>query len=256
MARIFPLDFNKVDVDLGQLTIAQQEADRYTHAMSGYIRWLADRYSDLTVTLPHKMDEYRAEASNIGAHARIPASVAALRVSIELLYEFAVYIGAVDRVEAEEMTHVAWNVFKEQAKAHTERVAGENAVDQFLNTIETLLAQEKVVFLNRTSKEGPQHGVDLLGWYDTDALYLDPEASLNRVARWYRDEGRALGLTRDTLRQGLVERGMIMRSDDGRSTVRLRVNGTQSRVMALVRSQVPFAKGFGVNGPPHDKDYS
>jgi len=244
LARIFPIDFAKGDVSLGDLSMAQAEADLYGHAMVAYCLWLSKHYSEYEKQLPERFNELRAELASMKGHARIPAAVASLTIATDVLADFIVDIGARSEAEAWELRAEARGTFSSLGSEHSTRIYEQNSIDQFIDVLDTLLSQNKAVFMAKGTDEHPPFGQDLMGWYDNDYIYLDPTAAYNRVARWMRDEGRALGINTQGLRQGLVEYGYAEASEAGHFTTRIRTNGRIHRILKLEREKVPFSEAL------------
>ena len=245
LARLIPIDFSHEQVDLAQLTFAQQERDRYPHAMAAYIAWVGERYEQLVKDLPARVAKLRDElAYDDRAHARIRQAVAVMLVALDLFGEFAQDVGAMSAQAAIELRLKARGVFDEMARTHAGRVSDENFSIRTVNVIDTLLGQGKVVFMPKGSDKEPPVGKDLLGWYDDQLVYLDPVATFHRIAQWCREEERSFGTDEAGMRQALVEAGMVVAQEDGRLTARVSVNGRRHRVLALSRERVPFAEHF------------
>jgi len=71
---MYTVELRPGDVDLDRLTAAQGEAGRYTHAMTGYLLWLANQWDHLAETLPQAQRAHRAQLLREmdGRHLRVP----------------------------------------------------------------------------------------------------------------------------------------------------------------------------------------
>lgn len=247
IARTLVIEYQRAQIDVPRLTQAQREAHLYREAMAGFVMWLGERYEQRQAELPKALHELRARATEGSAreHARTPGALAALQVAIDLMGEFMCDIGAATSEEMEALSDEAWETLQEIGRQQKARLQEESPVEQFFNILDTLLSQHKVEFHRRGVDQHPTYGVDLIGWYDNERLYLDPAASLNRVAKWLRDEGRVLGTNQRGLHQALLEGGyLIKQGKDSHLFRRVSVNGRQHRVVTLDRALVPFAEHF------------
>ena len=121
----------------------------------------------------------------------------------------------------------------------------ESMADIFLNALDTLFTQQRIVF-NRKGTETPVPiGKELIGWYDAEYIYLDPDGSWNRVARFLRDQGNTMPGSKDSLRHTLLENGILIQKEKGRMAYPVQVNGHQKRVLVLDIKKVPFGSAFG-----------
>ena len=244
MARIIPVDFTKSAIDREQLSMAQAEQDLYKHAMGAYVRWLGARYADAARELPDRVAKFRDGSYDESSHARISHATATMLATFDLFLEFAKSVDAIAEDRCLELRLESRRVLGQIAIVHTNRVSDQDTISRYLNVIDTLLTQDKVLFMRKGDHGTLPYGKDLIGWFDADYFYMDPEASYNRVARFMRDEGRTLGIDSAGLRQGLLERGILEAKDPGHLTTRLTVNGRQHRVLLLRRDQVPFDEAY------------
>ena len=216
-ARILTVEMRRGDVDLDRLTDAQAEADRYPHALAGYILWLADNWDDLARTLPEEHRNFRAglmmEYRNY--HLRVSDTLATLYLGFHLGLTYAVEMGALGEAEAAVWRERGWAALKACAEVQGWRVERERPTLLFLQVLSGLVAQGKAKLYPKSSREYvPEPGAELLGWYDDNYLYLLPEASYHLVARYLREEGRHFPVRETTLRKYLAEEGYLDRGED------------------------------------------
>ena len=258
-ARMMPVEYRREDVDLPQLSRAQEEAWRYRHAVAAYLDWLAPQYPDLQTTLPHRRDENRAGLHSIGGHARTPGIIANLQTAVDLFTEFAYEVDAMTAAQVQDLREEAEGAFALIGEQQVSRLTDTDPIRQFISVLDTLLSQGKVDFHERGVDKEPTWGRDLIGWYDACAdgfIYLDMAAAWNRVARWFHDEGSTLGLTQAAMTRALVEQGyaLVMPGPTGHGrhlTHRITMNGRSHRVLKLHMDplRLPFAEQF-LHQPP------
>ncbi len=250
LARMLAVDYTRSQVDKRVLTEVQALAHHFPHGMSAYVQWMAPQYEELKKALPeqYRMLRTLASSNEDQEHARTPGSLAALQVAMDNFAEFAISVGGQSRAAMQELSDETWLVFQNIGRNQEAMLRDESPLDRYLQTIDTLLAQKKVVLHLRGSEIDPPFGQDLIGWYDTEFVYLDPVATYNRVAKWYRDEGRTLGITEGVLRKSLLEEGILVRPSDSDShlTSRLSVNGRRHNVMTLHIEKLPFGDLFNL----------
>ena len=94
-----------------------------------------------------------------------------------------------------------------------------------------------MAFLSTTSGE-PQG--KRIGWLDGTNLYLEPEASYAAAQDMARKGGDGIGVTSQTLRKRLKERGLLASVDAKRETltIRRKLEGKQRDVLHLVSSRL------------------
>jgi hypothetical protein len=243
-ARMYTVEMHPGDVDLERLTAAQAEADSYPHALAGYLLWLAKQWGHLSRVLPQVRVEQRTRllAEMAGSHLRIPDVLATLYLGLDLGLAHAVEAQALTEPQAQEWRDRGWQALKAGAEAQAQRVERERPTVCFLEVLGDLLAQGRARLESRDGEEkigGEAVGSELLGWFDDEFVYLIPDASYNRVARFLRDEGGHFPVKERTLRKHLHEEEYLMRGCDDRYTdvVRVSSKGTQ-RVLRLYRDKV------------------
>jgi hypothetical protein len=105
----------------------------------------------------------------------------------------------------------------------------------------TLLVQGRVYLKDKdgikTPLGGPDDAAEMMGWYDASQVYLLPQATYNRVFRYFHDQGNVFPVREHTLRKQLDEAGLLV-SDNGRRTATLWVDGHTERVLVLDRKRV------------------
>lgn len=244
-ARMYTVEMHPGDVNLNRLSMAQAEADRYPHALAGYLLWIADQWERLVETLPRVRLEQRARllAEMSGSHLRIPDALATLYLGLDLGLAYAVEVGALTQAGAQAWRKLGWEALKAGAEIQARRVERDRPTVRFLEVLAELLAQGRVRLEARDGAGGiggDATDAELLGWYDEEFVYLLPGAAYNRVARFLRDEGGHFPVKERTLRKHLDEEGYLARGSDDRYTdvVWVSRNQKSERVLQLYRAQV------------------
>jgi DNA primase len=248
-ARIFTLELRPDDVNMERLSAAQAEAERYPHALAGYLRWIAPQWEELAETLPAQVRDLRDQARVTlgGLHLRLPAALALLYTGLELGLAFAVEAGAITETEAEDLRARGWEALRAGSIAQAQRVEAERPTVIFLDVLGTLLGQGKVFLLDKDGIGGKigggAAGEEKLGWYDAEHIYLQGGAAYNRVARFLRDQGETFPVKKGTLRKYMVEEGLLLAADEGRKTAVVRIGGATHRALWLDRAKVEEIAG-------------
>jgi hypothetical protein len=237
LARTLLIEPRRSDIDMQILTEAQRDAGRLAHAMTAYILWLAPQMSVLPVMLKETFEGARARVAETASHLRVPEALAHLWLGLHCGLTFAVEIGAVSSEEAEDLEGRCWAAFLDLGGAQGKMLEEERPSLRFLRILLTLVTLGRVLLLHRDSTDVPKPGVDLLGWQDEDALYLNPEAAYHSVSRYCRDAGEPFSIRRDRLQKDLMLDG-VAEVDDGRYTKTTRAGGRTRRVLWLKRPAV------------------
>lgn len=274
-ARMYTIEIRPGDVDLEQLTAAQEESSRYPYALAGYLLWVADQWDHLVQYLPQKRTQQRAQllAEMDDDHLRIPDALTTLYLGLDLGLAYAVEVQALTEAEATAWRERGWTALKAGAEAQARSVEQERPTVCFLEVLGSLLAQGRVRLEAQDGRGvtigGGAVGSELLGWYDTEFVYLLPGASYNRVARFLRDEGARFPVKETTLRKHLAEEGYLLRHhkqeggrEVNRSTDTVRIGDDTPRTLWLYRAKVenffafpPVKSGNnGNNGNSDDND--
>ncbi len=240
-ARVFTVEVRKDTIDIERLTAAQAEADRYPHALAGYILWLAARWDDLAQTLPQKRYDFRAHIlKNHTGHRRVPENLATLYLALDLALTYAAEIGALTNREAEEWRERGWDALWSVAENQTGRIDRERPTLIFLEVLSTLITQGKARLYHKDSDREfvPDPGAEIVGWYDDSFIYLIPEAAYHAVTRFLREEGKQFPVNEDALRKYLAEEGYLQKYTEGHYTWQIRRGERRYRVLQFSREKV------------------
>ncbi|MBN2389921.1 MAG: toprim domain-containing protein [Anaerolineae bacterium] len=239
MGRLFVVEMQRGEIDIQKLTSLQDRRGRLSHAMSSYLAWLSERWDWIVEQTPEMWRTNRKEAQCIQKHLRLPEAVAGLFLGCDLGLLHARDVGAISDAQYKVMREDAWQALISRAKAMGDRLLQEKPETLFVEVLRTLLTQGKVFLRDRESLKPPLGGPDdgsggceMLGWYDQTRVYLIPQASYNRVYRYFHDQGNVFPVREQTLRKQLDEAGLLV-SDDGRRTSTLWVNGHTERVLVM-----------------------
>lgn len=251
-ARILPVLCEREKVDTVKLSQAQTNAHLLSRAMYGYLNWLAPKMDELAKALPQRFEELRARAT-VEGHARLPEAVVHLFLGAELGLRYAVEIGVLDQEKAEEIERQAWDILLTLAREHAKTLEEEKPALKFLQTLDAIFAQGKGHLVDRQTGDKPtmahrfgwtyietgdaqgeyKRNGELLGWADTEGIYLIPEAAWRAVNEYLRPSG-GFPVRERTLRDMLVREGVLIKDEKtGKTTQVIRAEGTSRRVLCL-----------------------
>jgi len=237
VARTLLVEVEREHIRFPELSALQRVTARLPHAMAGYIGWLTPQMDTLPAQLRETFDGARALATS-GGHLRVPETLAHLYLGLNAGLWYAEDIGACSASQAEELRESAWHALLALGHAHGQSVEHERPTRRFIRVLLSLLAQGRVVLLNKDApiSDGAR-GASLLGWQDPEYLYLIPEATYTEVARVCRDAGEPFTTREERLRRDLAREGFTV-CDPDRQTKTIRVDGRTHRVLCLKRLMV------------------
>jgi hypothetical protein len=90
----------------------------------------------------------------------------------------------------------------------------------------------------RDSSDGWEPLGECIGWIDEDAIYLDPTAAFRSAQLAGRDIGEVLGVSVQTLKKRIHEKGFLASVDEARETLTVRrsIAGISKNVLHFHRS--------------------
>jgi hypothetical protein len=268
-ARLLVQEISDGDIDRGRLTECQRDAaaGKYTAANSGYLRWLASRYSDVRATLKSQRDALRDKArSEVHGHARSPGIIADLALGLKYFFDFAVSIGAMTEEERTSLAKKCWAALLEAGEKQKEHIEAAEPCGHFLRLLAGVLASGRGHVAGPDGKEpadpeawgwqgkeythrvaGDTHAVkteisylpkgNRIGWVDGDDLYLEPEAVFAEVQSLARSQGENLSTQSRTLWRRLKDGDYLASWDVARkrTTVRRTLGGVPKREVLHLR---------------------
>ena len=238
LARVVLIRLEKGQVDLVRLTQAQGDAAQLSHAMAGYVAWLAPQMSTLPELLRATFAGTR-ERLTIGAtHLRIPEALCHLWLGLHCGFSYAVEVGACSREEATDLEANCWEAVQAVGRLQSSLVAGEQPVRRFLETLVALLTQRRAMLLPKYDRGDDVKAEDnFIGWQDDEWLYLIPDAAYTAVTRFCRDSGEPFPVGRKRLHWELGQDGLA-EGDAEHQTTTARIGDRTRRVLKLNRAAV------------------
>jgi hypothetical protein len=195
----------KGDVDLNRLTQVQKKAAKgmYAGLMAAYLEWLSPQLDRLRQDFQHRFEALRHEALQFGlGHTRTPEILASLAGGWALFLQFAQLSGAIDRQEQQSFWETGWQILVEVARKQTVFYQDEEPTHQFLTLVQSVLnsgrghlAPTCAGYTFKSEEEAANYGWrldhgawqplgELIGWFDGEEIYLEPEMPLRWSKNW------------------------------------------------------------------------
>jgi len=233
LARTLVLELDRDDINIPMLTDIQKQAGRLAHAMAGYLRWLAPQMDVMPALLKEAFIVARTKATAGAEHLRIPEAAAHLWLGLHCGLTYAQDIGAIDQVDAERLLRDSWDAFIEIGREQAAVVEQEDPVRRFLTVAHTILTQGRAVIVPKDeAAPEPKPGVEFIGWFDAEWLYLMPEAIFAAVVSFCRDGGEHFPIRQERLKKDLVK-AAVSKTDTDRLTATVKIGGHTKRVLQL-----------------------
>jgi len=246
------------DIDLKWLSEAQERACEgvFASVMSGYLKWLATQMAQLkrddTIRREQQKirDEFESKLRNGGSkgiHPRTPSILAEYYIGFVYFVKFAQEIGTISKDRALDLQKVCKSVLLDIAYDQIGFIRSEEPTTQFISLIQAALTAG---LIHVCSVEGcdihPEKDLEMWGWrsehdakgrcvgfIDDNELYLDPDVSFAVAQDMARRQGSLIPLSKDTLWKRMVEKGVITRTDRGRTKVQKRIAGRKQYLLCV-----------------------
>lgn len=159
---------NAEAVDKAKLTEAQQAAmsGTYELAMSGYVRWLADRQD----TDPGYVDDLRTQITDLrsqllgNGHLRAPEAAAGLLVGWHQFLKYAVSIGALTAEEAKTLVTDVFAAIRDTASDQSGYAVGMKVADVYLTALRAALTGGNAYLADQLTGAEPRESPRAWGW--------------------------------------------------------------------------------------------
>lgn len=250
-ARMLIVSVNAGEVDRAGLSACQQAAHegRLSASMGTFLVWVAGRYEPLQERIRVRVKHLRNQNYQFDAHARLPTTLAELQAGWEIFLEFALEVGAINKVEGKELMARSESALNQLAALQHGYRKGGDPASQFVNLLGLGLACGRAHVADRTGgaprdavvwgwrrKHTGREWVPLgtrIGWLSGSDLFLDPKASYSLAQELSGSE--RIWASEQALRHTLRERRLLASIDKGRQMVQVRrtLEGTQRQVLHM-----------------------
>jgi hypothetical protein len=265
-ARIFIVDVGRGDVDVARLTLCQRDAAEglYAASMSGYLAWLAPRYAEIRSNLRGERDAQRSQVCVAGGHPRSAGIVADLILGLDRFLEFAQLSGAIRDDERAAVSRRCREALLRAVTAQARHIESAEPTALFFRLLSASVASGRAHLAGPDGLEPSQPTAwgwrqfrsgsgdhersewrpqgRRVGWVQTtgartsaesEAVYLEPDASFAAAQELGREQGEALPVAPRTLRQLLQDKGLLLGTEPARGvlTVRRSLEGRRRDVL-------------------------
>lgn len=198
-------------VDLERLSAGQEHHHLYSQAMSAYLLHLAGNWERLETELPDRFAAAQAAVSFPGQD-RLADYYAVLKVASDLMFEWAVSIGAISQADADEKRDEMDMALVTLLASQSTRISQQAPVLRFFEALNDLIATGTAVLPLRTNKDYivPQ-GATLVGWQDPaeKRLLLMTGPALGLVKQYWNNLDERYDTLIDALRREMHQYGFL-----------------------------------------------
>ncbi len=255
-ARQWVLELAPGDLKWDRLTSSQSDGrtGNLAGAIAAYVQWLAQRIIDIWRELPERVAQIRDSLRLTGQHARTPGIAADLLLGWEAFLEFAVDVGAITIVRRQNTISRVRKALCAAAGRQSAHVESGEPASYFLRLLAAALTSGRAHVCDPKGQAPNSPGLwgwhtdprdnllrprgNKIGWLDGNDLYLEPDASHAAAQELAREQGETLGVTAQTLRKRLQERGLLASTEIGKLTNRRTLEGGERSVVHLLAASL------------------
>jgi hypothetical protein len=252
-----------------KLSRTQERRHHLPLAMAGYLQWLATHWERLRQEVPARFHALRDAAYVEGSHTREPSQVAYLELGWDMFTQCAVDAGALPPTQRTRLLAIVHQVLLGTASEHAHVLEEETTISRFLALLRDGFAC-KDIYLRTPDDEPPAQptrwgwtgephydrasGADvlvahpkqalLIGYLDTEYLYLIPEATFRYLQQASQQANRTWPVDNTTLQRELDDAGLIRVKQDKKQVHRQvlkKINGQPGRYLWLKRGALQLA---------------
>jgi len=236
LARVCIVEVIEGAIDRQKLTAIQKDSNALPYAMASYINWLRENIADIKAAFPARFQALRERAASEGFHKKLPEQVASMGFSLETACSFFLEKGVLSEDDAKALAADGWGIFRQLARRQQQRIEEDNPVSLFFDILSTALIQNhaRLDGWPGTASQTIGGGESLIGWYDSDYLYLIPTAIWALVQRQCSMENTHFPFSKNTFWKMLVNRKIISPATDGQSAIFIKMDGKAKRVLKII----------------------
>jgi len=246
MARLFPIEVLRNDVDLKKLTECQQRASLLVHAMHGYIEWLITEQPLKKEEVNEFFSEMRTEYASRLGHGRMLDTIACLLIGLGCFLTFAVSKNVISEEQEQAIYAEAKEIFVSIAETQTHSMQEQRPSEKFLEVVRSLLDSGQIFTKRRPNKsvgrgqvprrrDANNGGTDV-GWHDDQFFYFQPTVLYNNVVQFLRRQSETFSITANMLWKYLEQDGAIeveFEKDRTHRLVSTRIDTKKSRYLKV-----------------------
>ena len=254
-ARYFTLGLKEEDVDLGSLSVCQNEAadGAYRRTMYAYTQWLKHRYlcdEDHVEKLRDKLlnwhKTYRNDYyhHNQTCHGRLPEIVACLMIGMRFFLQFL----KENCVIKQEDQEIELELFRKElyalADQQSTNVEHDKPVNIFIRKLYSLIEGGKVMITERNRPDNfDPYPPGYIGCQDEEYYYLNKDLAHSAVKKLCSEQSESFPVSAKALVKALAEENLIKTTASG-NTVSVRYCGKNMRFIALDKSKAEQVLGM------------
>lgn len=232
-ARFLAIEVRKNSVNLERLTKCQENINEYSHTMSAYLEWVASKMEDLPKQLKARFNELRNDIFKKSKHGRTVETIAWLQLGLKVFLAFLKESNVVDEKYETELLSRSNIAFMELARNQLNFLQDDNPTSLYLKGLQELINSNSVRLL---VKDSVCTADNIIGWEDSEFLYLIPGKTYSAIRRYYSEQGRNFNISSRMILKMLAAEGAIITEktkEEDRRTVRKELGGKQQRVIQL-----------------------
>ncbi len=243
----------KEDINQEKLTQAQAQQDLFSHAMRGYLEWLAPQLDEFPSNFSEdfeKLREYaKKESKTRTRHRRLDETVAFLFLGLNAFIKYAIAQDALTQEKADKLLQEAWKTLNEVADELAQVAEREEPTKRFFEALLELQAQGRIYFatMEDVAPELAERtqGAAKIGWGPDDkgVYYLLYGPALEQVTRYLRGQEEGLSLSKNSLLDSMEQKGLLDRSQGDRRSIVKKIAGNQVRVLPILEKAFTLEVG-------------
>ena len=207
IARSVSIELEPDCVNFDNLQKLQDTPQHFNKVMQLYIQWLIKHWESINKNSDHLLKDYRKLFSEAG-HARLATAFSQLMFGYHVFLCFLKDMEQITDEKAEKMLDRAKTIFLTMCDAQSKKVESEKPTTLFVNLLKEMLQSQKVRLkdVDSTSDFTPPN---LIGYRDSDYLYLQSQNTYNAVVKFYAESGCTFPASRDSLWKMFMDEGKI-----------------------------------------------
>ena len=253
LARNFVLHLLKEDIKEEKLTQAQAQKDLLSHAMRGYLEYLAPQLDTLIPQLPGDFEYLRGEAKKDSKtrtrHRRLDETVAFLFLGLNLFLKYAVCQGVLTQEKEAKLLQEAWKTLNEVADELAQVAEREEPTKRFFEALLELQTLGRIYFATMQDAKPELAestlGAQKIGWGPDDkgVYYLLYGPAWEQVVKYLRTQEEGLSLSKNSLLDSMEQKGLLDRSQGDRRVIKKKIAGEQYRVLPILEKAFTLEEG-------------
>lgn len=240
IARLFTLNVTKQREDIDELREAAGSG-LLSQAMSDYISFIISHYEDVIEGFAARFKKASEKVrSELKEENRLSNQVTLLYASSNMFLTYATLSGILTEEEARKLNRKFWEYIINAAMDNEKNILNQDPAKMYIETIGNLLSsgQRFLIDLNDKDKYNFNIGSDgqVIGWRDSQFIYLDPHAAYKTVVEYYSKEGDYFGYSKTSLHRDLLNNGLLIVEGGKDPTIQKKIGGNNKRVLRFLIS--------------------